>query len=99
MSLAVIRRLCVPAFIYFVLHAIVLAVAAAKKVNDGRMSDPDVIANFAVSVVALAFWVWILNMICRNGYTKMSWLLVIAPFIMFFVFGKRINWTPSLPLI
>ena len=97
--LTTLRRLCFPASIYFVMHAAVLAVAAVNKINKGSMFDPDVIMPFAVSVVALLFWVWILNMICKNGYTKLSWALVLAPFIAFFFFGRRINWTPALPML
>lgn len=97
--LSTLRRLCFPASIYFVMHAVVLAVAAVNKVNKGTVFDADVVMYFAASIIALLFWVWILNLICKSGYTKMSWALVLAPFFFFFFFGRKINWTPALPLI
>jgi hypothetical protein len=31
------------------------------------------------------FWTWVLNLICKDGHTTISWLLVLFPFILLFV--------------
>lgn len=35
--------------------------------------------------VYILFWTWLLNIICRGGGTLFSWLLVLLPFILFFI--------------
>ena len=35
--------------------------------------------------VYIVFWTWLLNIICRGGGTLFSWLLVLLPFILFFI--------------
>ena len=35
--------------------------------------------------IYIVFWTWLLNIICRGGGTLFSWLLVLLPFIMFFI--------------
>lgn len=35
--------------------------------------------------IYIIFWTWLLNIICRGGGTLFSWLLVLLPFILFFI--------------
>lgn len=36
--------------------------------------------GLGVETAFVAAWVWILNYICKNGYTMISWGLVLLPF-------------------
>jgi len=38
-----------------------------------------------VSVLFTLFWTWILNRICSAGYTKVSWFLVLFPYLFLFI--------------
>jgi hypothetical protein len=41
---------------------------------------------FVVKLIYILFWTWILNLICKDGHSGISWLLVLVPFVlMFFV--------------
>jgi hypothetical protein len=86
-------QLCSPSFIYFVISAIGLAIAAIQNMGNSSMyclgsfscSVPSTILVFIVKIVYVLFWTWILNLICRDGYTNVAWLLVLFPFILLFV--------------
>jgi hypothetical protein len=43
------------------------------------------IAAFIVKLIYILFWSWVLNLICKDGHTGISWLLVLFPFILLFV--------------
>jgi hypothetical protein len=32
---------------------------------------------FIIKIVYVIFWTWVLNLICQQGYTPVSWLLVL----------------------
>jgi hypothetical protein len=34
----------------------------------------------------ILLWTWILNLICRDGYPVISWILVFLPFIIIFLY-------------
>jgi hypothetical protein len=46
---------------------------------------PSTIFIFIIKLIYILFWTWILNLICKDGHTGISWLLVLLPFILFFV--------------
>jgi len=31
------------------------------------------------------FWTWILHLMCRTGYSSISWFMVVFPLVLFFV--------------
>jgi len=87
-----LKDLCSPALFYFVLSMIGLVVSAWE--NMGRKniyvlggmprrvtSTPLV---FLIKIIYILFWTWILNLICKDGYTNVSWFLVLIPFILLF---------------
>jgi hypothetical protein len=37
---------------------------------------------FIVKLVYILFWTWILNLICKDGHSGISWVLVFLPFIL-----------------
>jgi hypothetical protein len=41
---------------------------------------------FIFKAVYILFWTWLLNIICKSGYETVSWILVLMPFILMFIF-------------
>jgi hypothetical protein len=86
-------QLCTPSLVYFVLSvfAIFLSVMQNfgnnKKYSLGSYSCkvPSTILVFIVKIMYILFWTWILNLICKDGYSIIAWLLVLLPFILLFV--------------
>jgi hypothetical protein len=58
---------------------------------------PSTIALFAIKMMYIVFWTWILNLMCKDGYPNIAWVLVLFPFIGMFVmiaaimFNRRNN--------
>ena len=87
-----LKDLCSPAQFYFVLSMIGLVVSAWE--NMGRKNIyvlggmprrvPSTPLVFLMKIVYILFWTWILNLICKDGYTSVSWFLVLIPFILLF---------------
>ena len=46
---------------------------------------PSTVLIFIIKLIYILFWTWILNLICKDGHTGVSWLLVLLPFILLFV--------------
>ncbi len=42
---------------------------------------------FLVKILYIAFWTWILNLMCKEGSTgtSIAWFLVLIPFILMFL--------------
>ena len=86
-------KLCSPAYFYFVVSIISLIMIGLQNVNSrttyciGNYECP--VQNkaliFIVQLLYVLFWTWILNLICKEGYSTVSWALVLVPFIMMFL--------------
>ncbi len=68
-----LKDLCTPAMIYFVLSVITIVLAIMK-----RMS----LMSIATKSFFVLLWTWFLNYLCSKGYATISWFLVLLPFIM-----------------
>ena len=88
-----LKELCTPAMIYFVISVITLAMILVQNLgnqnsyNVGSFSCrvPNTDLVFIIKLIYILFWTWILNLICKDGHTTISWLLVLLPWIMLFV--------------
>ena len=88
-----VRSLCTPAFVYFTISIIGLVLIILQNIgnchsyNLGNFSCavPNTTIVFIIKILYILFWTWILNLICKDGYTNISWLLVLFPFILLFV--------------
>lgn len=86
-------QLCTPSLVYFILSVLAIVISIMqnfgnyKKYNLGSYSCkvPSTILVFIVKVMYILFWTWILNLICKDGYSMIAWLLVLLPFILLFV--------------
>ena len=88
-----LKELCTPALVYFVMSVISVALILlqnlgnADSYNVGSFSCrvPNTTIVFIVKFIYIFFWTWVLNLICKDGYTNISWLLVLLPWILLFV--------------
>jgi hypothetical protein len=88
-----LKELCTPAMIYFVISVITLVMVLLQNLgnqnsyNVGSFSCrvPNTALVFIIKLIYILFWTWVLNLICKDGHTTISWLLVLLPWIMLFV--------------
>ena len=66
--------ICVPAMLYLILSVISLISMAFNNCMG---------LCLLFKVLFIAIWTWFLNFLCTQGYTTISWILVLLPFIMF----------------
>ena len=105
-----ISKLCTPSYIYLVLSVIGLVILTiqnfgnTKKYCVGRYSCivPSTVLVFLFKIIFVAFYTFILDLLCKAGYTNLSWFLVLLPFIMFIItfilavlFGEKLATTLS----
>ena len=98
-----IMSLCTPAFIYVVLSSIGIIILAYHNYENsnlycvGNVKCPvqSTTPMFVAKVLYVIFWTFVLNTLCNYGYYKLSWFILLLPFIIFFiviaVIGQFIN--------
>ena len=94
MAIVGLRNLCTPAYVYLVISVIALVVMVFQNVGNVNMyclgsyscSVTNTTLVFLIKVVYIAFWTWILNLICKAGAPNLAWFLVLLPFVLMFVF-------------
>jgi hypothetical protein len=87
------KELCSPAALYFIVSIFALLMILFQNLgnsNSYHMGNfscrvPSTTLIFIVKLIYILFWTWILNLICKDGHTGISWLLVLFPFILFFI--------------
>ena len=88
-----LKELCTPAMVYFVISVVALVMVLLQNLGHqnsytvGSFSCrvPNTALVFIVKIVYILFWTWVLNLICKDGHTSISWLLVLLPWILLFV--------------
>ena len=88
-----LSQLCTPSYVYFIISALAIAIAAVQNMGNrtkytlGMFSCrvPSCIAVFIAKIVYILFWTWILNLICKDGYKTISWLLVLLPWTLMII--------------
>tara|TARA_Y100000389_G_C17437904_1_gene506691 strand:- start:55 stop:378 length:324 start_codon:yes stop_codon:yes gene_type:complete len=97
-----IKELCTPAAIYFIISTVTLALIAFQNMGNTNKfclgtyacDVPSTMIVFVLEILYILFFTWILHLICKAGYTNISWILLLLPYILFFVllalfmFGK-----------
>jgi len=96
MAVIGLRNLCTPAQIYLLLSmAAILMIGLQTSMSGGSSnycvgmfscSTVNVISLFAVKILFILVWTWILNIICKNGNETVSWILVLIPIVLMFIF-------------
>jgi hypothetical protein len=89
-----IRSLCTPAQVYFFISIIsILGILgqnamASKTFRVGLYSVQSPVSNlwfFAVKVIGVLIWTFILDYLCNSGWKGMAWFLVLLPIVFMFV--------------
>ena len=88
-----IQALCNPAMFYLVISGISFLFILFQNLNNpneycvGSMKcntekKPVV---FIGKVLYILFWTWLLDLMCKGGYTNVAWFILFFPFILFFI--------------
>ena len=95
--------LCTPAFIYILLSSIGIIILAYQNYGNqnlycvGNVNCPveSTTPVFIAKILYVLFCTFILNTLCSYGYYKLSWFILLLPFILFFVivtvWGQVVN--------
>lgn len=89
------RKLCTPSFLYFVLSLLGLVTLGVQNLNGN--DELLCVGNYNCHVgnktlvfilhgIYILFWTFILDMMCKNGYSELSWFIILIPFLLFAVF-------------
>ena len=88
-----ISHLCTPSYVYLTISIVFLIVAMFQNYGNSdiyclgshscNVSNTSMI--FAVKLLYVLFWSWILNLMCKDGATNIAWFLVLLPFIILFI--------------
>jgi hypothetical protein len=86
-----LSNLCTPSKLYFIISLILLAVSlyydltrnekdkiCLGKINCKVESKP---VFYTLNILFILLWAFILNMLCRFGWSKLSWFLFLFPYI------------------
>jgi len=66
------ESLCTPAKIYLVISVLALFYALYNNISFGA---------FAMKLVFVLLWTYILSWLCNKGYKNLSWFLVLFPYV------------------
>jgi len=85
--------LCTPAFIYVLLSSIGIIIIAYQNYGNqnlycvGNVNCPvqSTTPIFIAKILYVLFWTFVLNALCSYGYYKLSWFILLLPFILFFI--------------
>jgi hypothetical protein len=88
-----LKDLCTPAALYFILSMLGLLVVIIQNlgnVNNFSLGSikskvPNTTLIFVLKFIYILFWTYILNLLCKNGYSGISWFIILIPFILFFI--------------
>jgi hypothetical protein len=88
-----IKELCTPALIYFIISIVSLFMLILQNLTDNNVyyvgtfscNVSNTATIFIIKLLYILFWTYVLNLICKDGHTGISWLLVLFPFILLFV--------------
>jgi len=88
-----VKKLCMPSYIYLVISTMSMAVLVFQNytntntfcVGDFQCDVPNTMTVLLAEGIYILFWTFILDILCKAGYERMSWFLVLLPFLLFFI--------------
>jgi len=94
MDVDAFRKSCGPAYAYLVISLLALGLMAIQNssmtglycVGAFSCSVNDVGTIFAMKLIYICFWTWVLTLMCNAGYSSVAWSLVLLPIIFLFIF-------------
>lgn len=87
------NQLCTPAAFYFVISMISFIVMVVQNLGNVNVFKlglfscqvTSTILVLLFNLIYILFFTYVLNLICKDGYTNLSWFIVLLPFIFMFV--------------
>ncbi len=87
------NNICEPSRLYFVISSIILIIIGIQNVTSPLPTycigpyacDSNISRIFLYKIIYILFWTWALDTLCRAGYKKLSWFLVIYPVLLMFL--------------
>ena len=77
-----LKQMCMPSYVYIVLSCMAIFATITFQIITGmNCSIAQNTLLMTLQIVYTLFWAWILHLICKNGYSTISWILVISPII------------------
>ena len=88
-----LNQLCTPAAFYFVISIIAFVMVVVQNLGNTNTFSmgyfscqvTNTLLVLLFNLVYILFWTYILNLICKDGYTNLSWFIVLLPFIFYFI--------------
>ena len=88
-----LMNMCTPATIYFVISLVGLILIGLNNLdNNDKLCVGDYncyVGNnttiFILNAVYILFWTFILDLMCKAGYSNLSWFILLLPFIILIV--------------
>lgn len=85
-----LTKLCSPAIFYFTVSMLFIFIALIQNLGNTKSyklwhysaSVSSTIFIFALKLIYIFFWTWLLNLICKDGHSGISWILVFLPIIL-----------------
>lgn len=89
-----LKKMCTPATIYFVISMILLVLLGVTNLGDDEMlcvgnyrcHVGDKTMVFVINGLYILFWTFILDLMCKGGYSELSWFILLLPFVLSFLF-------------
>ena len=91
-----LSKLCTPSYLYFLISVLLLVILGVQNVinqDDNTFcigmyecTSFNKLAVFLVHGIYILFWTFILDLMCKAGYTDLSWFIFLLPFLLFFIF-------------
>ena len=88
-----LNNLCSPAYFYLVISMLAIVIMGFQNMGNEsvyclgsyscNVSSATLI--FIIKIIYVLFWTWLLNIICKSGFTSIAWFLVLLPFILLFI--------------
>ena len=90
-----IKSLCTPAYFYLVVSVVFIALLVVQNLLNGNPKElcvgsyscgvSNIVLVFVLKALYVAFWTFVLDALCKYGLKKLSWFLVLFPFLLFAV--------------
>ena len=88
-----IKKMCTPATLYLVISFISLLFILIFMFFNLKMKSKDDNYNYKnkniffviLNSLYILLWTYILNFLCKKGYSSISWFLVLFPFLFVFI--------------
>ena len=88
-----LKKLCTHSFIYFLVSVLSFVLIMLQNLGNtntyciGSYSCDVVSTFFALVIQAgyILFWTWILDLMCKAGYSEIAWFVLLLPVILFFI--------------